>query len=219
MRFIIGLCSLLFYVNSNDCHAVVIQNASFEDPFVPIAQLFPNGQTIGSGWAVVSGTTTYVISNSAGQGTTPFGRQFIEIHGDGVSQSISGLVSGSTYDLSYYATASSWEGYSGTAQIIASIAGVNDIFTYTLLGTNPYGSIAFPWQERKVRFAANAPTATLTFHATGAPGIPISVIDNISINAIPEPSSWLVLIGLTVVGTLSNRARDSHSVRQSKKFG
>ena len=53
MRFIIGLCSLLFYVNSNDCHAVVIQNASFEDPFVPIAQLFPNGQTIGSGWTVV----------------------------------------------------------------------------------------------------------------------------------------------------------------------
>jgi hypothetical protein len=217
MRFIIiGICSLFFHVSSNECLAVVIQNASFEDPFVPTAQLFPNGQTIGTGWTVVSGTTTYVISNSAGQGSTPFGRQFLEIHGDGVSQTVSGLAPGSTYELSYYATASSNEIYSGTAQIIASIAGVNDIFSFTLLGTNPYGSSAFPWQERKFRFTAIAPTAELTINATGATGIPISVIDNISINEIPEPSSWLVLVGLTLVGKLSNRTRDSHPTRRSK---
>jgi uncharacterized delta-60 repeat protein len=163
-------------------------NGSIESPSVLTETQFFNGLTIGSGWTVISGNTAYVIPNSAGGGASPFGTQFLEIHGDTVGQLISGLIPGVAYTLSYYVTLASNSNYFGVGQITASIAGQSDIFDYSLFGNHLFGSAAFPWRKRSLSFTATSSSESLVISGTGAVNQnPFVAIDNVSVIAsIPE---------------------------------
>jgi hypothetical protein len=163
-------------------------NGSIESPSVLTETQFFNGQTIGSGWTVISGNTAYVIRNSAGGGASPFGTQFLEIHGDTVGQLISGLIPGRTYTLSYYVTLTTTSSYFGNGRITASIAGQSDIFDYSLFGNHLFGSAAFPWTKRSLSFTATSSSESLVISGSGAFNQnPIVAIDNVSVIAsIPE---------------------------------
>ena len=163
-------------------------NGSIESPSVLTETQFFNGQTIGSGWTVISGNTAYVIRNSADLGASPFGTQFLEIHGDTVGQLISGLIPGAAYTLSYYVTLASNSNYFGDGQITASIAGQSDILDYSLVGNHLFGSTAFPWTKRSLSFTATNSSESLVISGTGAFNQnPFVAIDNVSVIAsIPE---------------------------------
>ena len=189
----------------------LIQNPSFETPSVSPSQLFFNGQTIGAGWEVLSGNTAYIITDDAGQGTTPFGRQFLEVHFDTVGQTLSGLSVGSSYVLSYYATAQSNANYFGAGNITANVGGVTDVFSYSLTGNNPYGT-ALPWTHRELTFVATAPSELLTFSGSGAMNFrPLGAFDNVSIAAVPEPKSYFSFVLLLVPRRFRPRGK-SHRV-------
>jgi hypothetical protein len=163
-------------------------NGSIESPSVLRETQFFNGQTIGSGWTVISGNTAYVIPNSADLGTSPFGTQFLEIHGDTVGQLIRGLIPGVAYTLSYFVTLASNSNYFGDGKITASIAGQSDIFDYSLSGNHHFGSAAFPWTKRSLSFTATSSSESLVISGTGALNQnPFVAIDNVSVIAcIPE---------------------------------
>ncbi|MBM3967008.1 MAG: tandem-95 repeat protein, partial [Planctomycetes bacterium] len=163
-------------------------NGSIESPAVVTETQFYNGQTIGSGWTVISGNTAYIIRDAANLGTSPFGTQFLEIHGDTVGQLISGLIPGSTYTLSYYVTLSTIPSYLGDGRITASIAGQSEIFDYSLFGNHLFGSAAFPWTKRSLSFIATSSSELLVISGAGALNQnPFVAIDNISvISSAPE---------------------------------
>ena len=199
--FQVALVVAVLVLSSTAGFAGYIVNGSFEQPGVTDAMQFFNGQTIGAGWKVLSGNTAYIVNNNANQGFTPFGAQFLEIHGDAVTQSISNLVPGRTYDLSYFATAQSNANYFGNGQILASIAGRSDTFAYSLSGINSYGSVQLPWTFRRLRFTANSFDELLTISGSGSLNSnPLAAIDNVSITAVPEPSSLLVALLLVALG-------------------
>jgi uncharacterized delta-60 repeat protein len=173
-------------------------NGSIESPSVLTETQFFNGQTIGSGWTVISGNTAYVIRNSADLGASPFGTQFLEIHGDTVGQLISGLIPGAAYTLSYYVTLASNSNYFGDGRITASIAGQSDVFDYSLLGNHFFGSAAFPWTKRSLSFTATSSSESLVISGTGAFNQdPFVSIDNVSVIAsIPENMGAAAPIGV-----------------------
>ena len=163
-------------------------NGSMESPSVLTETQFFNGQTIGSGWTVISGNSAYIIRDVANLGTSPFGTQFLEIHGDTVSQLINGLIPGRTYTLSYYVTLRTTSSYFGDGRITASIAGQSDVFDYSLFGNHLFGSAAFPWTKRSLSFTATNSSESLVISGTGAFNQdPFVAIDNVSVIAsIPE---------------------------------
>lgn len=169
-------------------------NGSFENPQSNDSQVFGFGQIVGNGWNVVSGGTVYLIPDAVGQGTTPFGSQFAEIHGDAIAQAISGLTIGQSYRMNYWVTGRSDNQYFGTATLMAAIAGNTDLFQYSLFGNNPYGT-AVPWQMRSIDFVATSNVEILSFTANGAfNSLPLTAIDNVSISAVPEPTSLLLAL-------------------------
>ncbi len=185
------------------CHSTAfagyLLNGSFEQPSVSVPMQFLNGQTIGLGWTVLSGNTAYILGNNAGQGATPFGDQFLEIHGDAITLFITDLTIGGTYEVSYYATAQSNASYFGSGSVIATVAGQSDNFTYSLTGINSYGSSELPWTLRRLKFTANSSSELLTISGSGSLNTnPLVAIDNVSISAVPEPSGLLLALLLLV---------------------
>ena len=67
---------------------------------------------------------------------------------------------------------------------------------------------AQPWAEVQMTFVAKSSTELLGFFAQGTPGgePPIDLLGNVSINAAPEPGTWLMLgVGLLGVGIVRRR--------------
>lgn len=158
-----------------------------------------NGQVIGNAWTVSSNNSANIITSEAGQGVTPFGRQYLEIHGDSIRQNISGLIPNQAYRLDYFATVQSTAQFFGPGSITASIDGVSSVFNYNLSGIHLWGSSSLPWQLRSLEFTASSASAMLTF--TGTPVSGFGAIDNVSITAVPEPTS-IVVFGLLSSGLL-----------------
>ncbi|MCA9130399.1 MAG: hypothetical protein KDB22_25095 [Planctomycetales bacterium] len=173
--------------------ADLVLNGDFENPVVGVETRFSNSQVIGTGWSVLSGNTAYIIPNSAGQGITPFGSQFLEIHADRIGQTVTGLMPGQPYLLQFHATARSNENYFGTGQITAWIGSETRTFEYSLTGDHHYGTL-IPWTQQTLGFVATNTTHLLTFQGTGSLNShPLGAIDNVRLVAVPETSLNMAL--------------------------
>lgn len=129
-----------------------------------------------------------------------------------LTQSVN-LLAGQTYTLSFWWAAAQQSGFSGatTDGWVVSLGG-NQIYQTTDVTNPSQGST--PWAKVSVTFKATVSgSQTLSFLARGTPsGVPpFSLLDNVSLFAVPEPSSWgmmgVGLLGLGMVG-LRRRARD-----------
>lgn len=143
---------------------------------------------------------------------SPISGNFVAIDGDpkvqgSISQSISGLVVGKTYTLTFDWGAAQLKNRSGdiTEQLAVSLGGV----------TQDTGVLAVPsrsfsgWQSEKMTFTATAATETLSFLSIGSPtGLPpMAVLDNVSI-AVPEPATWaMMILGFGAIGFAMRRRR------------
>ena len=136
------LSMLVALFSISQCRAALVINGSFEFPELPISGFrgFVNGQVIGNAWTVSSNNSANIITSEAGQGVTPFGRQYLEIHGDSIRQNISGLIPNQAYRLDYFATVQSTAQFFGPGSITASIDGVSSVFNYNLSGIHLWGS-------------------------------------------------------------------------------
>ncbi|MBB4845471.1 hypothetical protein HNP55_004021 [Paucibacter oligotrophus] len=123
----------------------------------------------------------------------------------GLTQSISGLVVGQTYDLSFYSMSNhtnsgAWDHWDVSLGDSAAKSGVN---------TQP----GLGWKLNNMQFTASATTQQLKFLAVfGAGANPeILNLDGVSLTAaaaVPEPSSYaLMLGGLIGIGALISRRK------------
>lgn len=127
-----------------------------------------------------------------------------------VSQQISGLVAGQAYTLSFsYGAAQQigfvgdnainyWEvSLGGDKQQTASLANVSKGFT--------------GWQQTNMTFTATGSSELLSFMAKGGPSgaPPFMLLDGVSlVSAVPEPSTWGMLLGgMGLLGFMARRRK------------
>jgi hypothetical protein len=138
-----------------------------------------------------------------------------------ISQTISGLVAGDQYHVTFFTASGQQETFEGATetQLAVSLCGAgqsapgpgttiqtpgfNGICTFfTPPRSNPAHGFQ-PWEQEILTFTATSASETLNFLATGSPvsstavgGLPpVVLLDGISVSVVPEPATWS-LIGI-----------------------
>jgi hypothetical protein len=155
--------------------------------FDVLSLLFPNT----SGSAFNGGIGLYSIANS------PDGGNFVAIDGDPrftapLLQTISGLTVGREYQLSFLQASGQQKGDTGiTAQQwnVTFGGGVGQLSTLML--TPSQGST--PWTLQTMDFTASSASEVLNFMASGVGAPPVALLADVSLTAIPEPTTWVLM--------------------------
>ena len=150
---------------------------------------------------------------------SPNGGNFVALDGDqdpnvnvqgSISQVINGLVVGEFYNLDF-----NW----GAAQLANRTGATTEQLHITFgastadTGILAVGSGAFSgWQAGHFQFQATSTSQTLSFLSVGTPfGLPpIAVLDGVSLTAVPEPTTWaMMLLGFGGIGAMIRRRRQT----------
>jgi hypothetical protein len=177
--------------------------------------------TAGVGAVDTDGYNAFVWLYGPGNSSTfplsPNGGNFLAVDADpayhgAVTQVVSGLVAGKTYDLSFYwggaqfttrtgDTTESWQVSLGSeTESTAVIDNASESFT--------------GWQQANMIFTATGASEVLSFLAVGGPANlpPVAVLDGVSLVQTPEPAYWTpMVLGLGVLVFASRRRRKSAS--------
>lgn len=220
MRTLLALSLFISIVEMMPAQATdLIKNGSFEDTTVNGKDTFAGHVDDWSG----GGNLTYIASPGTaddGQGpvslygpfprTSPDGGNFVIADGDSpyrdaIWQSIAGLTIGSVYELNFYQAAGQWAGrpwVNDTTERWQVSFGdeTKQSDSYHL----PFEGVG-PWQSQTMHFTATSTSQVLSFLADGTPAgaPPMSLLDGVSLSltALPEPSTWTMLLtGFAAVG-------------------
>lgn len=142
-------------------------------------------------------------SNNGLGASVPGGGNFVAADGafnvGAITQTISGLTVGKTYDLTFNWAAAQQYGFYGatTEQWQVSLGGNTQSTAVYSLPSQGFSG----WMSASLAYTATAATETLSFLAVGAPnGVPpFSLLTNVSMVAIPEPG----VIALLGIGLLT----------------
>ncbi len=150
------------------------------------------------------------------------GGAFMILDGDptftgALSQTVTGLTVGQTYDLSFDWAAGELADRTGfeTDQLTGTITGAGVINFATALYSNNAasgdpGSFS-GWSKVDVIFKADATSEAISFLSVGTPTgnlPPVSFLDGVSLTTVPEPAAWaLMLLGFTGLGAAIRRRR------------
>jgi hypothetical protein len=156
--------------------------------------------TAPSGWTVTDGTVDVVVTGTFG--LTGSGR-FVDLDGStsdaGVLSRSFALTAGTTY-TAFFDIAGNQRGGSDNLQISFGSAG---------LSLNPLLSTT-PWTPYSLTFTPTASgNFSLSFNNAGGDNVG-ALLDNVSVQAVPEPESYaLLLAGLGLMGTIARRRKAS----------
>ena len=165
-----------------------------------------------TGGVVSSGNTTF----TAVPGGT--GSNFIAVDpvyqsaAPDLTQTISGLMVGGLYDLTFYYAGAQQTGFSGaTTEGWTGSLGRSGFTTATI---NDASHGFTPWVQATFAFIATSASEVLSFTATGGPASgdpPFALLADVSLTYAPEPATWAVMMagfgGLALAGRLVRRRR------------
>ncbi len=125
-----------------------------------------------------------------------------------LEQTISGLVPGDTYTLTFYSAGAQQQGFYGDTATRWGVSLGSSPTQYTSwINVSSQGSSA--WTAQTMTFTAPDHTAVLSFLAEGTPGNlpPMALLDGVSLTAVPEPSTYAAVAGglLVLVGISRRR--------------
>lgn len=129
---------------------------------------------------------------------SPTGGAFVALDGDanvrgGISQTITGLVQGQSYALTFSWAAGQLQSRTGatTEQLQASLGGQS--FSTPIVSNPTQGFTG--WFTDTFTYTATATSEVLSFLSIGTPtGLPpIAVLDGVSLTAVPEPTTIALL--------------------------
>jgi hypothetical protein len=202
--------AILISFMASPAFANLITNGSFETPVVPNGGFtnFPGGSTAITGWTVV-GVDSAVTSTNFVQSGIHFqaqdGIQFIDLAGvtsnsnaSGVTQTIP-TVSGQPYAVSFYVGSST--DASGSFFFFPSTIDLSINAGPRVPFTNPIGPTnMLNWQQFIVPFVATGAATNLTFYNGSASNNFESMLDNVVVDAVPEPATiFLFALGGTAI--------------------
>jgi hypothetical protein len=144
---------------------------------------------------------------------SPDGGAFIGADGDfqdePIQQTISGLVAGHEYAVSFDWAAAQQFGFRGPTTSGWDVSLGADTQSTGDLGIGSRGFSG--WQSSTFDFFATGPSETLKFLATGTGGAalpPFALLDSVSLTAVPEPSTWaMMVVGFGLLGYAGFRRR------------
>jgi hypothetical protein len=145
-------------------------------------------------------------------GVSPNGGNFVgadsaATYANAISQSVSGLVIGKTYNLTFYQAGAQQQGFSGTTTDQWQVTfGSSPNQDSTLMHVASESDVG--WNSQSMLFTASATTQTLTFLALGTPNSdpPFALLDGVSLIQVPEPAS-IALLGFGIAGVAGLRRR------------
>ena len=152
--------------------------------------------------------------------TSPAGGNFVQSDSTPtlslpITQTISGLSAGQSYNLSFYQAAGQELNGSGatTDQWQVSLGSQTQ---FSALMSIPQGGM-FPWTPQTMTFTASSASELLSFIAIGSGGVPPQIfLDGVDMETtVPEPSALMLLAGVGTVigiGRLGRRLRAHRAV-------
>jgi hypothetical protein len=152
-------------------------------------------------WGSNNGGTVTLPSSS------PSGGNYIAADGafevGPLSQQLSGLTIGASYDLNFSWAAGQQSGYDGDTTDRFQVSLGAQTFSTPIVNVPSHGFVN--WMSQTFRFTADSETPLLSFLSVGTPtGLPpFALLDGVSLQAVPEPSSCLV--GALMFGGLALR--------------
>lgn len=222
VRKMLRLCFFALLLLPSSVQAGVISNGFWSDNFDSVSgteasYLFPssekaNGQWLSSvtvpGWTIEGGNPSQIFGFSMAGGDRAIGINE-DLGTNSISQLISGFTVGQQYVLSfeYWGDNHNLEGVGipGTYSFLFQINGQTESRVGFTAGLNLGTS-----NTEAFLFTATASFSTLRFTETIPQFDEISpLFDNVSITAVPEPASFL-MIGLGGVGVIARRLRKSN---------
>ena len=204
MRFIVLLAASVLATGA--ANAVTITNGSFESGAFS-ANAFDtlnNGDASITGWSIGGNGVDWIGSHwQASNGNRSI--DLSAMSAGSLSQSIATVVGRDyavTFDL-----AGNPDGAPFLKQLVVDVnAGQSSTFNFT---TGATSRPAMGWIGQSYRFTATSTTSVLTFTSlSNTPSGP--ALDNVAIGAVPEASTWAMLIaGFGMVGAASRRRRSA----------
>jgi hypothetical protein len=160
-----------------------------------------NGATVAS--LLFPGTNGSAFNGGIGlwsMADPPTAGNVIAIDGDPLytatlSQTINGLTPGQSYQLQFYQAAAQQAGSGGATTEQWQVSLGSETQSSTLMDNPSQGFTS--WNQQTMTFTASAASEVLTFMALGTPmGVPpVVLLDAVSLNAVPEPTTMALLGG------------------------
>ncbi len=171
-----------------------------------------NGSTVAT--LCYSGTNCSAFNGGIGLygaiGNSPDGGNFIAIDGDStytatLSQTITGLTIGTSYNLQFYQAAGQQRGTTGATTERWQVTFGTQTLNSALMNNASQGTVG--WNLVSLTFLATTTSQALTFLAVGTPGgqPPVVLLDGLTL-AVPEPSS-LALLAMAALSLVAVRRR------------